>query len=285
MKSYEEMARYVLEVRDEHERKQQKRKMLFRRYAPVAASLCAFLLIGLGVWKNIPEPDGFKTDVTVSTTEPVTTAPVSDAQTTFVSSTVVRTTSAQTSHTSSTDVTTVNVVTTAENSAHVTAASTANVLTHQSTHTHITATAEKTQTSVTRTTSQDSQPHSTTSTQHTASPATMPLTVPETEPTSETTTTQRAAGTNPSYSQSIEDLYNTAYVEALDAKYFYGCITVKEFEIDSLISTAEMSGYDSDADKVVTCVADAYRLNGTDEKKAIAIKFSGNDNYYLYYHN
>ena len=284
MKSYEEMARYVLEVRDEHERKQQKRKMLFRRYAPVAASLCVFLLIGLGVRKNIPEPDSFKTEVTVSTTEPATTVTVSYTQTTSVSTTVVRTTSAQTSHASSTSVTTSSAVTTAENSVHVTAASTITVLTHQSTHTHTTATAEKTHTSATRTTSQDIHPHSTASTQQNSSPATMPLTVPQTEPTSETTTSQPAAGTNPSHYQSIEEMYNTAYVEELDANYFYSCITVKEFEIDSLISTAEMSGYDSDADKVVICVAEAYRLNSTDEKKAIAIKFSGNDNYYLYYH-
>ena len=273
MKNYEEMAKYVLEVRDEHERKKQKRKIIVRRCAPLAVSLCVFLIASLGVWRNMPAPNKFNTDIIPSTTQ-AATSDSSAAKTASSASTAVTTEPAHTSSAGST-VTTPSV--SSENTTLSTAASQTGVpkTTKSYTHTQTTASSEATHTSVTQTTSQQS---TATSSQQTAPPATMPLT----EPTTVTTTQPPAAGTDPSYAESIETLYNTAYIEELDTKYFYGCITVKEFEIESLISYAEMSGYDSDADKVVTCVAEAYRLNGTDEKKAIAIKFSGNDYYFLY---
>ncbi|MDE6706659.1 MAG: hypothetical protein K2K06_01275 [Oscillospiraceae bacterium] len=58
MKSYEQMAKDVLKRRDEYLFKKQQRKIAFKHYMPMGASLCFAVLVGLGVWqelKKLPE--------------------------------------------------------------------------------------------------------------------------------------------------------------------------------------------------------------------------------------
>ncbi len=70
MKSYEEMAREVFQARDAFLKKKQRQKALFYRYAPVAASFCFTVLIGLHIWKEreaLPEIITIPETVTEST--------------------------------------------------------------------------------------------------------------------------------------------------------------------------------------------------------------------------
>lgn len=276
MKSYEEMARYVLEVRDEHEKKRQKRKMLFRRYTPLAASFCAFVLIGLGVWKNMPSPDKLPPDSVITTTETAAATSVSYTETTSVSSTSFRTT--KTSSVSSS----VTTAYTAKTDS-VTAVSTENVLitTNNSTQTQTTATAEKTQTQTTNTASD--QPHST-NMETTTNFVTVKNTVPQTLPVTETTSIKASSGsgTRPWSEYNIYYQYNAAYVNGLNDRYLGSGVPVREFEIESFIAEAEMSGIDSATNELHVCTAEAYRIKDMDEKKGIAIKFPGENEYYLY---
>ncbi|MBD5142017.1 MAG: hypothetical protein HDT22_00140 [Ruminococcus sp.] len=53
MKSYEQMAKDVLKRRDEYLFKKQQRKIAFKHYMPMGASLCFAVLVGLGVWQEL----------------------------------------------------------------------------------------------------------------------------------------------------------------------------------------------------------------------------------------
>lgn len=278
MKSYEEMARYVLEVRDEHEKKQQKRKILFRRYTPLAASFCAFVLIGLGVWKNFPSPDKLPPDSVITTTETTSLTSASYAVTTSRSSTAVQTTTTKTSSVSS-SVTTASTAKTTS----VTAVSSENVLstTRNSTQTQPTTTAEKTHTLVTLTTSyQSTATDIETSTKAVTAPNTVSTTVAVTETT--TTLANSGAGTRPWSEFNIYYKYNVAYVNGITGRYLSSGIPVRDFEIESFIAEAEMSGIDSATNELHVCTAEAYRIKDMDEKKGIAIKFPEKNEYYLY---
>jgi len=280
MKSYEEMARYVLEVRDKHEKKQQKRKLFVRRYAPLAASFCAFILVGLGVWKNLPSPDKIPPDSVITTTETVTTASASGISTTLVSSTLVRTGSVQTSSVSSTSAT--NNVT--SRSSTLTSALSTNIpaSTHQSANARTTNTV-KTQIHTTYTTSdQLTSPIETTTHSVTAS-SIVHTTISVTQTTVTTTLRSNSgAGTRPWSEYSINYRYNIAHVSGLNDRYLSSGVPVREFEIEGFIAEAEMSGYDSANNEYHTCIAEAYHIKDMDEKKGIAIKFHDDNEYHLY---
>ncbi|MCR5601237.1 MAG: hypothetical protein K6G33_10920 [Ruminococcus sp.] len=281
MKNYEEMAKYVLEVRDEHERKKQKRKIIVRRCAPLAVSLCVFLIASLGVWRNMPAPNKFNTNI-IQTTETVTASPVSTEKHTSVSTSVTRTTTAKISSVSRNATTASTAKTTS-----VTAAASGNVLTatRNLTQTHTNTTSEKTQIHVTHTTSEQGLAPCE-STAKTVSSVTVTNTITTTVCVSQTTTlisNISGAVTRPWSEFSIDYRYNIAYVNGLNGRYLSSGIPIREFELGSFIAEAEMSGYDSDYCELRECTAKAYRINDTSENKAIAIKFDDDDNFYLYY--
>lgn len=285
MKSYEEMARYVLEVRDEHERKREKRKRMIRRYAPVAASLCAVLLISLGAWKNMPSPNHSHDDFTtpVTTSENTVTAPVSSSGVKQTTTSVTLTPSASS---------TATTATTAFFSEHVL------TKTNQSAHTTTTAvrtftTAAKTQivtvtvTTHTEETFQNEQTSSTLSvtaatTVTSTNMPTAPLTIPQETTVTETTTIKAGSGTNPQEYQSIEQMYNMAYLSTIGGKYTCVGVKVNYKEVEGFIEEADMSGINSAEELHYTCKAAAYCIDGADSEKVIAIKFDGYDEYYLY---
>lgn len=55
MKNYEEMAKCVLEARDEHISKKKIRRAKIKKYAPAAFGLCFALLLGLGVLRHVSD--------------------------------------------------------------------------------------------------------------------------------------------------------------------------------------------------------------------------------------
>ena len=93
MKTYEEMAKYVLEVRDETEKKRKHRKAVAKRVIPATAGVIGAVIIGFGVWKGhtrpdtIPVPDNIIEAETTSvqgTAMPITTTRAATARTTAV---------------------------------------------------------------------------------------------------------------------------------------------------------------------------------------------------------
>ena len=57
MKTYEEMAKYVLEVRNETEKKRKHRIAVAKRVIPAVACVCGAFIIGFGVWRGYTRPD------------------------------------------------------------------------------------------------------------------------------------------------------------------------------------------------------------------------------------
>ena len=99
MKTYEEMAKYVLEVRDKHDKKINHRKAVIKRTVPVIAGLCCTLIIAFGIWKGhiptseLPNPD----NIIIQTTTSATVTELS--QTTYKAVTTLTATGTDTSKT------------------------------------------------------------------------------------------------------------------------------------------------------------------------------------------
>ncbi|MDE5862215.1 MAG: hypothetical protein K2H28_08495, partial [Ruminococcus sp.] len=96
MKNYEEMAKYVLEVRDEYVRKKKKRQAVIRKYAPVVFGFCIAVIVGLGTWQHMSEfPDipteSYNTEIITDITE-TTSSAVTTYEHTTVKTTVHHTT-------------------------------------------------------------------------------------------------------------------------------------------------------------------------------------------------
>lgn len=132
MKTYEEMARYVLEVRDETEKKRKHRKAVAKRVITAAAGVLGAVIIGFGVWKGYTRPDTpavpdniieAETTSVQGTTMPITTTKAAVSTKPSEKSGTKTTVSVSTVTTARTDVTTV-ADTTQRASAHVTAAAT-----------------------------------------------------------------------------------------------------------------------------------------------------------------
>jgi len=74
MKNYEQMAREVLHERDVWLLKQQKRRVLLRRFVPIGASFCFAVLIGLNIWKAREELPGIPSISSETETQTTTIA-------------------------------------------------------------------------------------------------------------------------------------------------------------------------------------------------------------------
>lgn len=304
MKSYEEMARYVLEVRDGYEKKKRRRAGVLRICVPVAAGLCAVLLIGVGIWKNMPAPDKIPSAEHIITTETVpsgTTSvrPAAEKPVTSFTAAV----SAVTSAASSTVTETVSVTekqsgTSRIATAAVTAAQTkaTTALTHTRAPDLVQTTtinaAETTVTGgnmgipVTNTTTVSGGDMGIPSTRTTtASPV---ITAQQWVTTGTQTVTtgihqNPGGGTIPWIWESVEHQYDTAELDGFEGSYKTAyAINPKYDYISEAIARAVMTGYDSENNEAHTCEATAYHVKGLDDNDAVAIKFSSNNNYYLY---
>jgi hypothetical protein len=301
MKSYEEMARYVLEVRDEHEKKRRKRKIIIRRYAPVTASLCALLLICLGTWKNMPSPDISHNYIVTTTTESAAVTAV----TTAVTSSDAKKTAPAVTKTSSASENAVTYTTalTATVTVHKTSVRTGVLTTqNQSTRTNTKTSAERT-TAVTATdkstqtteyivtapsstnVNTDVQPVTVTKTAKVSeSIATMPMTTEySAQPAEETTTIFQPGGMTsiPWALKNIEDQYPTAELDDYAGSYTLQ-FRISATDIDSYLCEAYMYGYDPQEGEFHKCMANAYTLKNTSPEEQIAIKFDDVNKYFLY---
>ena len=160
MKTYDEMARYVLEVRDEHERKRKKRITFIKRSVPAAIAVMGAFIIGFGIWKGykrpeqLPSPDNIINNTSVTTTLPH--ASETALITTTTNKTVITSETSETSVSASTQTTKISQ-TTAE--ASVTTAVSAEEASEASTVTALSTTkAAATSSAAAKTTSSTSQP-------------------------------------------------------------------------------------------------------------------------------
>lgn len=281
MKNYEEMARCVLEARDEHNRKKKIRQAKIKRYTPVVFSFCFAVLLGFGVRHHMNEFPRIpmQIDMTETTTEPTTETDMTDTST--KARTEQNTTEKQTAESE-------------------TAAMTQNhgtePLTDQSD--------EKTEEG------QQTQPHETeqetdeteliithpvvTDSIVTEPAITEPETLLPTESSFEQPTTTEIPSTsvpdedpntnlNPLHwnEMTINQQYNMAEFGEPLAFYHTAEKEVSADQIGDFICLAYMSGYDFYSDTYYHCDSEAYKIKN-DESTMIAVKFDNDDKFYLY---
>ena len=278
MKNYEEMARYVLEARDEHNRKVKIRQAKIKRYAPVVSSFCFAVMLGFGVWHHMSDLPRIPTQTdtiedTAENTEPITESnttgmaterqteqPTTGEQPTRDESTEVPTMNSETEHTSETEGQTEQ-------------------LTEKQQTEPITDTPSVIITDPIVTDPVISEP------EITDPPTESNTDAPTTTETPTTDTPDEQPNTNPNPlhwdEMTINQQYNMA--ELGDPLQFY-YTAEKEVSADSIgdfICMAYMSGYDFYTDTYYHCDTEAYMIQGESADR-IAIKFDSDDRYYLY---
>ena len=278
MKNYEEMARCVLEARDEHDRKVKIRQAKIKRYAPIVSSFCFAVLLGFGVWHHMRDLPRIptQTDTIEDTTE--NTDPITESNTTGMA------TERQTKQTTigeqpAKDITTESPTTNSETEPIFETEGQTEPSTEKQQTDPITDTLPVivpdpvvTETEIT------SPPEPTTDT-----PATTET------PIEQTTIPDDGCSGNPEHpnglhwdEMTINQQYNMA--EFGDPLQFY-FTAEKEVSVDSIgdfICMAYMSGYDYDTDTYYHCETEAYTIKGDDESTTIAIKFADDEKFYLY---
>lgn len=315
MKTYEEMAKYVLEVRDEHDKKRKHRIALAKRVIPAAAGVCCAFIIGFGVFKGFNRPD---------------TLPVHDNIIESETTSAQVTTIPQTTKNTSTALTT--AVTSTEKSTSKTTVSESKVTTVKN---EVTSETSSKQTSSAATSSAE---HTTASTSVTAS-TNAPTTTYTTVTTQETTTTiaiggggglsgdsqhdfpggmgggsaggegnggyaggatgggaggdgnggYAGGGTGGSGSSeeerwsqlTINHRYYYAFIDGYEEVYVNGYMISSDI-VGSWIGEAEMESQTFIDGYIKKCSAEVYSINGYSDKEVVAIKFKGHDEYYLY---
>ena len=282
MKTYDEMAKYVLEVRDEHEKKRKRKIYIAKRAVPAFAGVIGAFIIGFGLWNNYRRPDMLPTPSTVVESE--TTMTASTAQTTPKAVTTALTTSAVTSK--------IDANTTTSTTA--AASSTAVYVT-----TKAATTAAKPETTATQITSKPVADTTSSTTVRATSTTTVTQTVTTTTTDPEMTggppaksTQPPGGGTppgsahNPWYDMPVYRQYYNAFLEGyvadLTPAYRSGYPISSEL-IGKHISSADMKSQYYVDGEVKSCKAEAYFINGFSDDDIVAIKFDGHDEYYLYH--
>lgn len=277
MKTYDEMAKYVLEVRDEHERKRKRRIYIAKRAVPAAAGVLGAFIIGFGIMRNYKRPDTFPTPDTVveiENTTVVSTALPQDTETAATTAVVTSTDTAKTTVSTST----------------VTSVSSQSAANTQNT-------TEKTGTTAAQTTSAEASM----TTETTAVSTTITTTVTQ----KVTTTTERVSANPPGgisdppnggtttaeshdpwYDMPIHKQYYNAlldgYVADLTPAY-RGGYPISDEWVGERISGAKMKSQKLVDGVVKQCMAEAFRINCISDEKAVAIRFEGHEEFYLYH--
>ena len=319
MKTYEEMAKYVLEVRDEHDKKKKHRIAAAKRVIPAAAgAFCAFI-IGFGIFKGYNRPDTLPVHDNIIESETTSAQVTTLTQTTNKSGTALTTAAAS-----------------AEKSTSKTAVSETKATTVK---TEVTSVTSSNQTSAVTSSAAE---HTTAVTSVTAS-TTAPTTTYTTVTTLETTTTAIGGGGGLSgdsqhdfpggmgggsaggegnggyaggatgggaggdgnggyagggyagggtggsggteeerWSQlTINHRYYYAFIDGYEDVYVNGYMISSDI-VGSWIGEAEMESQTFIDGYIKKCSAEVYSINGYSDKEVVAIKFKGHDEYYLY---
>ena len=306
MKTYEETAQYILEVRNEHDKKIKRRKALAMRIIPAAAGICGAVVICFAAVKNYRKPIDTITDESVITGGSIsigTTVPygTEEAVTTLISTEKTTAKTTTKTNVSATSITTTEKAAIVEQ----TYAKTTNAMTAA-----VTSAVYTTVTSAPRVTATT-----------TVETVTSPVTTQEitTEPIStggwnwngngdwnhggfggfggggdtegggytEGDGTGGEAGSEYSSEEQwqqlpINERYCYAYIYRYDRVYTSLYMISPEY-VGEWIDDADMLSGQMIAGEQMQCVAGVYSVNGITAAGAVAIKFMGNDGYYLYY--
>ena len=300
MKTYEEMAKYVLEVRDEHDKKKKHRIAAAKRVIPAAAgAFCAFI-IGFGIFKGYNRPDTLPVHDNIIESETTSAQVTTLTQTTNKSGTALTTAAAS-----------------AEKSTSKTAVSETKATTVK---TEVTSVTSSNQTSAVT----SSAAERTTAVTSVTASTTAPTTTYTTVTTLETTTTAIGGGGGLSgdsqhdfpggmgggsaggdgnggyagggtggsggsgsseeerWSQlTINHRYYYAFIDGYEEVYVNGYMISSDI-VGSWIGEAEMESQTFIDGYIKKCSAEVYSINGYSDKEVVAIKFKGHDEYYLY---
>lgn len=278
MKNYEEMARCVLEARDEHNRKVKSRQVMIKKYAPVVSSFCFAVLLGFGVWhrmSNIPRiPTQIDTiEDTTGNTEPIT-------ETDSIGFGTKNQTEQNTTGELPTNDKTTEALTTTSETAHISETDGQNEQRTEDQQTEqITDSPPIIITDPVVTVPLVTEP------EITETPTESKTDAPTTTETPTTYVPDEQPNTNPNPlywdEMTINQQFNMA--EFGDPLQFYHTAE-KEVSADSVgdfICMAYMSGYDFYTDTYYHCETKSYTIQG-ETSDFIAIKFDSDDKYYLY---
>lgn len=262
MKDYKEMARCVLEARDEHLRRKKRRQAVLRRGTPAVLSLCCVIAV-LSVQRDVKIPPAIPETAQIS--ENVSSTQTAEAST--ASSTI---------HSSETSVITAS------------SASETKVVTE----TNVTETIAENitaETSMAEQTEEYTQTNVNTSTPVIETTASVEITCEQTTTTSDNYTMSppdevTPIGTPPVpwNERTLSQQFNIAEFGSPLKFYQNADKTVSKDEIGEFLDSAYMSGYDDVSDTYYHCICEAYTIRDLGEKEMIAIKFENNSNYYVY---
>lgn len=274
MKNYEEMARCVLEARDEHNRKVKLRQAKIKKYAPVVSSFCFAVLLGFGVWHHLNDIPRIPTQPDTIEDTTGNTEPITEKDTRSIATerqTEQNTTGEKSTQYESTEVPTMNSETeivseTDQQTEHIT---------EDQQIEPITDTPSVIITDPFITEPEITDPPTESNTDAPATTETPSTDVPDEEPNK---------NPNPLHwdEMTINQQYNMA--EFGDPLQFYHTAE-KEVSADLIgdfICMAYMSGYDFYSDTYYHCETKAYKVLGEAELEVIAIQFEEDDRYYLY---
>lgn len=296
MKNYEEMARQVLEARDEYIRKKRKKQAMIRRYASVVSNFCFAVLIGFGVWHHMCELPRIPTQIdtiedtagnTEPTTEPIITDISAESQTDPNTTseqaiqgetTAESTKSSETEHFFGTKKQTESEQRTEDQQTEQMTDDTPIIITDPVITVPVMTEPIVTKPVMTEPEITESQ------TELSADvPATTESTVssvPDSEPPAE----DPNINPNPLHwdEMTIDQQYNMAEFGEPISYYMTAEKEVYSDEIDEFICMAYMSGYDFYSDTYYHCEARVYQMKNHSNLEVIAIQFEGDDTYYLY---
>lgn len=304
MKTYEEMAEYVLEVRDEHEKKRKRRIASAKRIVPAVAGVCCTMAIVFGIWKGHVKPDEFllTNDITIYAT---TTAAVTTTLHTTDNVTAY-TTSVTTGGRKNTDTTsptsfvaaTSAMPATAESkttAAHVTSETTAVIIKTTTSEEYISATTTSKVTTVSKTTSvttvtTQGTPSGAASGEHTAGGAGGSGGEGGSDGGSSSGGEGMGGGAIGGgggcggalswSSLPVNERYDTALLDGYTDVYT-NTFRISPDDVGDRIGDAVMEGYDYSAGEYRRCTADVYYIKNIRDSMAVAVRFEG-DEYYLY---
>ena len=283
MKSHNEMYRSLLSRYNEYQEKKVKRIRAVRRIIPVLACFCVVAILGLGYWNHMDKisiiPETVNEDITssIGTTTTILTESTSVSKPVFTTTTV-RTQRATSSTAATTEPHTQNNTTSIAIKSPVSKVTTEALLVTQIPQTTVISTAVNTTTTkldgfnmgggndlgITHTTTTGGDNgfvHTTIQTTTTEAVATTTI----------TTTTAPPLPINEDYSFGIMDGYDGWYINAFKIPSDY---------VDEYIGIIVMRGKSGPF-----LDAKAYSIKNSSNDIAIAIKFEGYDEYYLYRNN
>lgn len=261
MKNYEEMARCVLEARDEHNRKMQIRQAKLRRAVPAAAGFCTALLLGFGGWQHLR----------VNTQIPVQPDASAEAS-------AYRETAAAPAHT---EITAEKPPAAEPDTQTETAAAAEQPVETERPAAAIQTVPELPQSSGQPQTTQI--PHSETpETGTAANTAEQPSGITTDTPTEQDNQTPEIKTQLHWDEMAINQQYFMAETGEPPVSYHTAEQEVPASAIGDSVGQAYMSGYDWYTDEYHHCTAEVYQIKGDDTGNTIAIQFPDDAAYYLY---